>query len=297
MNELLIEILGGLAVGASLGLVGAGGAILSVPIFEVLLGHDPKEAIAEALLVTCAVAAVSAARAAAARTVDWPRVLLLGVPGMAGAAIGGWFAHTIPDMVQMTMFGIVALIAAWKMAQSPRTDHEPTGVATAGMQVGSGAQPSARADAQPSARADAQPSARVQARPRAAPFALAEAGAVGLGIGVLTGVIGVGGGFLLVPALVLLLRAPMRVAVGTSLAVITMNSAIGFIGNRMGDANEVHPDWQAVAVVAAFGIAGSLIGSSVAGRLPAPVLRKVFAAILVCVAVLVIARQFVGKAS
>lgn len=277
MNELLIEVLGGLAVGASLGLVGAGGAILSVPIFEVLLGHDPKEAIAEALLVTCAVAAVSALRAAAARTVDWPRVVLLGVPGMAGAAIGGWFAHTISDTVQMTLFGVVALIAAWKMAQSPRAEQVPTEIALTGAPLDAGAV--------------------AQVAPRAAPLALAEAGAVGLGIGVLTGVIGVGGGFLLVPALVLLLRVPMRVAVGTSLAVITVNSAIGFIGNRMGDANEVHPDWQAVAVVAAFGIAGSLIGSSVAGRLPAPVLRKVFAAVLVCVAVLVIVRQFVGNAS
>ncbi len=292
MTELLIAIAGGLLVGASLGMVGAGGAILSVPIFEVLLGHPPKDAVAEALLVTFAVAAVSTVRAARARLVDWHRVVLLGVPGFIGAALGGWLAHDLPDRVQMGLFGAVALVAAWRMAlaapkDAPDTVPDANGGPTSGVapHAAAGA-PAALEPPVPPARAPIPASTRRLTR-----RALVEAWFVGLGIGLLTGLIGVGGGFLLVPALALLLRVPMRVAVGTSLAIIVLNSAVGFVGNRLGDPREVHPDWLAVGVVAGFGIAGSLLGSALAGRVHVVALRRTFAALLVVVAVVVVFRH------
>lgn len=280
VTELLIAVAGGLLVGASLGMVGAGGAILSVPIFEILLGHPPKDAVAEALLVTFAVAAVSAARAARVGLVDWRRALLLGVPGFVGAAAGGWLAHDLSDRVQMGLFSVVALVAAWRMASMPTEGRPKPGA------------PNADTGVQGERAVNAARAVRTEPPRRRA---LLEALLVGFGIGVLTGLIGVGGGFLLVPALVVLLRVPMRVAVGTSLAVIVLNSAVAFIGNRVGDPRAVHPDWIAVAVVAGFGIAGSLVGNALGGRLPAHTLRRVFAALLVLVAAVVIGRQVLGS--
>jgi len=78
----------------------------------------------------------------------------------------------------------------------------------------------------------------------------------------------------------------------TALPFITLNSGVGFLANRMADTRDVHPDWQAVGVVILCGIVGSLIGSNVAARLPHKTLRRVFAALLVVVAVLTVAQQF-----
>lgn len=262
-HELAFEIAGGLLVGASLGLVGAGGAILSVPIFDVLLGHDARSAVAEALVVTCAIAVASTIGTVARGALDWRRVMLIGVPGMVGAAAGGWVGGWVPDTWRMVMFALVALVAAWRMAA-------PTSVAE---------------DGATGATAPGSPAATH------ASLAQFEVVLVGAGIGVLTGLVGVGGGFLLIPAMVLLLRMPMSAAVPTSLAIIALNSAVGFFGNRLGDAAELHADWQAVAVVAAFGIAGSMIGGRLAGRLPALLLRRIFAVVVVLIALLVLARQ------
>ncbi len=190
MNQWVGEIIGGALVGASLGLVGAGGAILSVPIFGVLLGHPPRDAVVEALLVTGTIAVVGAARAAMRRGVDWPRVALFGVPGMAGAAIGGWGAQWLSGPAQMGVFALVAAVAAWRMA---------FGTQPGGAQQPHGAQQSGHAAAPHSADAPAAP-------PQHPARAAAEAIGAGLGIGVL-GVIGVGG-FLLVPALVICCACP-----------------------------------------------------------------------------------------
>jgi uncharacterized membrane protein YfcA len=256
VTELLIQIVGGFIVGGSLGLVGAGGAILCVPIFAVLLGHESKDAVAEALVVTCIVATVSALRAASARQVDWTKVALVGIPGMIGSALGGWAAHWLNDFVQMALFAALALVAAWRMV----------------------------AQGEPHEAATRTRSSETMER-------MAAVG-VGGGIGVFTGLVGVGGGFLLVPALSLLLRLPMRLAIGTSLSIIALNSAVGFVGNRVGDPRDVHPDWQAVAVVALCGVIGSLAGARISQRLPQHVLRRVFAALLVVVALVTLLHQW-----
>ena len=115
--------------------------------------------------------------------------------------------------------------------------------------------------------------------------------AAGLAIGVVTSVIGVGGGFLLVPALVLITRLPMKRAVGTSLLVIAANSLVGVMSNLVFD-RELggQVGVSAVAIVAGCGIVGSLAGSRDASRAPAVVLRRVFAAVLVLVAIAMVAR-------
>jgi len=250
MIDLAVEILGGALVGLSLGLIGAGGAILSMPIFTLVLGHPLGVAVLEALAVTAAIATFSGARAALARQIDGARLLAFLLPGLAGAWLGGPIGAWLDDKVQAYLFAALALVAAWRMV------------------VTSAAAEAAEDDA-------ARPSAK----------ALAAAGAIGLSVGVLTAVIGVGGGFLLIPALVLVARLPMKRAVGTSLVLIAANSAVAFASNaHHGRENFAAIEWKPVAIVAACGIAGSVAGSALSARLPAKALKRVFAVILVLVA-------------
>jgi len=160
---LLYALLGAALVGISLGLLGSGGSILTVPILVYLLGHEEKAAIAEALAIVGLISLAGAARAALRGMVDWRRVLLFGGPGMAGAVLGGLLARWVPGAAQVAMLGAIMLIAAYMMAR--RKDRE-----------------------------------RPVERPTPALLIILQ----GLGVGMITGLVGVGGGFLIVPALALL---------------------------------------------------------------------------------------------
>ncbi len=258
--QVLLATIGGIVVGLSLGLVGAGGAILSMPIFTVVLGHAVGVAALEALAVTGAVALVSAARSALARRVDLPRAAAFALPGMAGAWLGGPLAKALDARLQSVLFAALALVAAWRMLAAPSPSPA---IATA---------------------ADAARPARDRAR------TIVLSALCGAAIGVLTSVLGVGGGFLLVPALVLVTRAEMPIAVGTSLAVITVNAAVGLLSHARADGAFGAIAWTPVAIVAGCGIAGSLAGGRLGSRLSPRALRRVFAALLVVVAGLVAAR-------
>ena len=254
-GPLAVEVLGGVLVGLSLGLVGAGGAILSMPIFLLVLGHPTKVAVLEALAVTGSIAAFGATRAAIARKVDARTAAAYFIPGMLGAWIGGPIGKQLDDRVQALLFSVIAIVAAWRMLAAP-----PAG-GTAATQRGVGA-------------------------------SLALAIVAGFAIGVLTGVIGVGGGFLLIPALVLLSRVEMHLAVGTSLALIALNAAVAFLSNaRQSPADFDLVSWKAVAIVAVCGVVGSVVGGRLASRLPAPVLRRIFAVVLVVVAIAVMVKS------
>lgn len=268
MDELLIEVASGVAVGLGMGLVGAGGAIFTVPVFGTLLGHDAKLAIAEALAVTGCVAAVSGAVAGARRMVDWPRVASFGAAGIVGAQAAAPVAVRMAASVQVAMFAAVAGYAAWRMWASAG------GVGDGAKTGGAGAESDARGS-----------------------VALGEGGgkdrrawwkpyAVGFAIGMLTSVLGVGGGFLLIPALAVLEGLPMTRAVATSLVVIAINAAAGLAGlwiNGGFDADAFHG--RPVAIVAGCGVAGSVLGAAIQRRVPQGMLRRVFAVLLVAVAV------------
>lgn len=255
-GTIALEVLGGLAVGASLGLVGAGGAILSMPIFALVLGHGTQVAILEALIVTGAIAAFSAVRSALAKSIDYPRAAAFALPGLAGAWLGGPLGNMLDDRAQAWLFAALALVAAWRLLAP-----------------------------QPEASADGGV-ARLRGR------ALAIAIVAGFAIGILTALLGVGGGFLLVPALVLLARVPIKLAVGTSLSVIAVNAAVAYLSNARSSPEAVQGiAWSAVGIVAGFGVGGSLLGARLASRLPAAVLRKTFAAILAVVAVAIVVQS------
>jgi uncharacterized membrane protein YfcA len=122
--------------------------------------------------------------------------------------------------------------------------------------------------------------------------ALGIAALAGLAIGVLTSVIGVGGGFLLVPALMLVTRLPIKQAAATSLLIIAVNSVVGVASSAFYQReNFAAVDWTPVAIVTSCGIVGSVVGARFASRLPAAVLRRIFAAVLVLVAVGVVLKE------
>lgn len=239
---MLTALLGAVAIGLVLGLLGSGGSILTVPILVYLAGQPDKVAIAESLAIVGAIAAVGAASYARQGLVDWRSVLGFGVPGIVGTYLGAVLAAYVPGAVQLTLFGVVMIAAAWPMLKG-----------RAGL-----------------AHTDRSP------RP-----AWAVAG-LGASVGVMTGLVGVGGGFLIVPALVLLVGLDMRLAVGTSLSIIVLNCVTGFLKylDVLADAGSA-VDWRLVGAFAAIGIVGSLVGSRLSQRVPQTMLRRGFAVFLV----------------
>jgi hypothetical protein len=245
---LLAAILGALAIGLSLGLLGSGGSILTVPVLHYLL-HQPEQlAIGGSLLVVGLIAAAACIPYAIARQVDWRNVLWFGLPGMLGAWLGASLARWVPGPAQLVLFAVVMLVAAWRMLQSA-----------------------------PVAAGDHRPH----------PFAII---AGGTAVGALSGLVGVGGGFLIVPALVLLAGVPMSGAVGTSLAVIAMNSFTGFGKyQQVLEAKGVALDWHALLLIAAIGVIGSIAGNRLGQRLPQSSLRRLFGIFLVAMGIFVAA--------
>jgi uncharacterized membrane protein YfcA len=243
---MLAALLGALAIGLSLGLLGSGGSILTVPVLHYLLGQPEQAAIGGSLLVVGVIAASASLPYAFTRQVDWSKALSFGVPGMAGAWAGASLARWVPGVVQLALFAVVMLLAAWRMlASAPLAQRGDT------------------------------------------PHPLAVV-ASGTAVGALSGLVGVGGGFLIVPALVVFAAVPMASAVGTSLVVIAMNSFTGF-GKYLHvlEAKGVALDFRVLLVIAAIGIAGSLLGHRIGRRLPQAALRRLFGAFLVVMGVFV----------
>jgi uncharacterized membrane protein YfcA len=228
-------------IGLSLGLLGGGGSILTVPILVYVLGFGAKESIAMSLAVVGTVSLFGSLSHWRAGNVSLRMALIFGLFTMVGAFGGARLAAFVSGQAQLTLFAGVMLAAAVSMLRPEKRD---TGV-------------------------DARE------RTRSLPW-LATA-AVGIGVGALTGLVGVGGGFLIVPALVLLARVPMKQAVGTSLLVIAMNSASGLTGYL----GQVEVPWVFMALFTAVAIGGTLVGARLVRLVSAVQLRRVFAGFLV----------------
>lgn len=223
-------------IGLTLGLLGGGGSILTVPVFVYVLGFEAKEAIAMSLAVVGAVSLVGAAGHWRAGNVDLRAAVAFGAFAMAGTFGGARLSAFFSGAAQLTVFAVVMLAAAVFMFRGRHDDGEAA-----------------------------------PGRMRLLPTA-----AVGVGVGVLTGLVGVGGGFMIVPALVLLARVPMRRAVGTSLLVISMNAATGFAGYL----GRVEVPWGFMAAFAAVAVAGILAGAWLVRFVPQRALRRGFAVFL-----------------
>jgi uncharacterized protein len=234
-------------VGLSLGLLGGGGSILTVPILVYVVGYDPKLAIAMSLPVVGVTSLVGALSHWRAGNVNLRTAGSFGAVAMLGAFIGAKGAGYLSGTVQLAILGVVMLLAAAQMFRSARrSEPEPATLSTSEHSVG----------------------------------VLA---AVALGVGVLTGVVGIGGGFLVVPALVVLARIPMKQAIGTSLIVIAMNAAAGFAGY----AGQVQMPWGFLAGFTAVAVAGILLGTYLVRFVSQRALKQGFAVFLLCMGVFV----------
>ncbi|MCB9726864.1 MAG: TSUP family transporter [Deltaproteobacteria bacterium] len=235
-------------MGLTLGMLGGGGSILAVPILIYVAGLGPKEAIATSLLVVGATSLVCAAQHARAGYVRWRTGLVFGAVGMVGAYGGGWVAQFFSGTVLLLLF--------------------------AGMMVAAGL-----------AMIRRRPTAEL-APPTHEP-SLWKASGQGLLVGAVTGLIGAGGGFLLVPALVLLGGLGMRAAVGTSTLVIAMNVFAGFAGH----AAHVTIDWTLAAWVIGFAVLGSVAGTTLTRRLNPARLRAAFGWFVLAMAGVIVWQQ------
>lgn len=238
-------------IGVSLGILGGGGSILTVPILVYLAGQESKEAIATSLFVVGVTSLVGLVPHARAHRVRWRTGLIFGSVSMVGAYGGGRLAEYVPGTVLLIAFALMMLATAVAM-----------------LRKGAG-----REKAEREAPRSEMPVKLVVTE--------------GLVVGAITGLVGSGGGFLVVPALALLGGLPMSIAVGTSLLVIAMKSFSGLAGHLSG----VQIDWGLALTVTAAAVVGSLIGSRFAGRIPQDTLRKAFGWFVVVMGVFVLSQQ------
>ena len=247
---LTLTLAAAIGVGISLGLLGGGGSILTVPILIYVAGIAPKQAIAMSLFVVGVTSVAGLVPHARAGRVRWRTGLLFGGAGTVGAYAGGRLAAYVPSGVLLVAFALMMGLSAVAMLR--------------------------RRPGPPPIRAH-RPSAR------GAPRILGQ----GVAVGLVTGLVGAGGGFVVVPALVLLGGMAMPVAVGTSLVVIAMNSVAGLAGHL----GSVHLDWRLTLAVTGAAVLGSIAGSRLTGWISPERLRRAFGWFVVVMAVFVLIEQ------
>lgn len=237
------SLLAAIAIGISLGLLGGGGSILTVPALVYWAGLPPFEATSSSLVVVGLTSVSAALQHARRGHLRFRAALLLAATGIPGSFAGSILSRRIPETTLLLLFACVMIAAGLAMVFRPAW----------------------------------QTAARGSTR---------RVLAAGIGVGVMTGFFGVGGGFLVVPTLVLFAGVPMIDAVGTSVAVIAFNCAAGFAGRFSAP---IH--WIATLEFTLVAIAGSFLGAFLVPRIPVTGLRWAFGVFVLFVAVLMIVKE------
>lgn len=242
MTGLAVELVLGLAIGLSLGLLGGGGSILTVPALVYLVGQSPSAAVTTSLAIVGANSLIGASLHSRRGRLNWRVALLFGGSGMVAAYLAAGLSKWFSPNGLLVAFALLMLVIGGVMVSGKTRGLKPADGATPNWPVTLGA---------------------------------------GLGVGILTGILGVGGGFLIVPALVMLVGLPMQEAVGTSLLVIAANSAAGLLGHLSAGM----PDLGLILVFVGAGMLGLWGGTVLAHRLPAGRLQQGFALFVVVLAI------------
>jgi uncharacterized membrane protein YfcA len=258
----------GAVVGLSLGLTGGGGAIFAVPMLVYGLAVEPRQAVGISLAAVGATSLVGFLMRWKAGEVEVATGLTFAIAGMIGAPFGSWLSAQISESLMLTLFALLMLVVAalmWRRAETAdvvvnRRPDDADG---------------------PTCRRDAAGNLRLTS-PCAAVL-----GCVGVAAGVLSGLFGVGGGFVIVPALVLFSGMAIHRAVGTSLLVISLISAVG-VASHLSLGREIPFDITGLFV--GGGLLGMFAGIWASHYLSGPALQKVFAAAIVLVAMFMILR-------
>lgn len=239
-TSLLMALMLTLIVGLLLGMVGGGGSIVVVPILVYVLGLSASSAIALSLPIVGIISFVGAAVKAPRGEVHWRALLLFGISGSVGAILGARLTRLVPQPLLLLIFALLLLFIGIKMWQG---------------------------------KANYEESEHNECRTDRCVIA-------GWGVGILTGFLGVGGGFLLVPALRRYAHQTMKTATGTSLAIISLNSAAGFAAH-FGEVSGLLLLAALLITVALLGLWGGL---HLAGRISGHILAKIFAGVALSVA-------------
>lgn len=225
----------GSLVGLSLGVFGSGGSVLAVPILVYILGMGVKDAIAMSLVIVGITAATGAVQQYRQKTFCLKAAIFFSVVGIVGSYGGTWLAMLASPILQLFIFGLVMVIASVATMLKKEPD----------MDTGND---------------------ECYIRPDLA-------SGLGGGVGVLTGFLGVGGGFLIVPALNTLGKLKLRLAIGTSLFIITVNCAAAVVGYW----GKVNFHWPLTLIFVVFSALSSIVGVRLARKLHVRILRKAFA--------------------
>lgn len=271
--SIVIAVAAGVLLGLSLGALGGGGSILAVPVLVYLLGQDAAQATTGSLVVVGVTSLVGAVTAHRAGNVLVGRGVAFGAVAIGGAVVGAKASARVPDSVLLAAFAVLMLVLGSLMAarqvRSARSNRSAAG---------------APASTTPAAANPALDDPIITFSPTFAcqcPRALKVLVTATL-VGLLTGFLGVGGGFLVVPALTLALAMPIRYAAGTSLVVITLTSATA-LAVRSGVG--VTPDWTPVLVLTAAAALGGVAGAKIADRTDTRRLSLAFTVLVLAVAV------------
>lgn len=258
---MVIAIVGGLIVGLLVGSLGGGGAILAVPLLTFGLGLPPHEATVASLVVvgTGALVGIAQRRSSTSTgsSIRFTLGIAFGLAGLPGAFLGSRVAGMVDEDVLMSLFAVILAVVAFTMFRGTRSEKA------------------------------AETGDRRTPKWRTRAVTLATATATGF----LTGMFGVGGGFLVVPALTIALGVPIASAVGTSLVIVAINSAIS-LGLHAETATSL--PWPAIAAMSAATVAGTFAGTAVSRRAEPRTLKLAFAGILLVVALATAAQSIPG---
>lgn len=251
-------LIAGLMTGIVLGVFGSGGSIVTTPALLYMLDVDPKSAIAMSLGIVGITATMTAIHQWRMGNVNLKVTAVFGLFGVIGTYAGARIGVFTPVVIQLGVFALVMYAAAWRMLKS-KPAHKSLG------------------------------SAAVECLDGNCDLQYMHIAFHGIAVGVLTGVVGVGGGFLIIPSLVLLSGLSMKHAIGTSLSIVAIKSFAGFAGY----AGSVEIDFNLILSFSAIAIGASFVGSMVGQRLSGEKLKKGFGVFLVLVASYIIVKNVI----
>jgi uncharacterized membrane protein YfcA len=253
-------------IGLSLGLIGGGGSILTVPVLVYLFKIDPTQATSYSLFIVGSTSLVGAIRNYRLGLVNVQTALLFGATSITTVWLTRKFLvplipvsipighYTVArSFLTMALFAVLMLLASYSMIRNKKTGEEV-----------------------PESTSQSQAIRRFL---------------YGIGIGLVTGLLGAGGGFLIIPVLVLLLHLPMKQAVGTSLFIIALNSLIGFTG----DIGHFQVNWVFMFTITAIAVAGILIGSQLGKKIPGAKLKKGFGWFVLVMGIYILTKELFFK--
>lgn len=261
----IIGYIGALIIGATLGLIGGGGSILTVPVMVYILGINPVLATAYSLFVVGSAAMVGAFNNIRKGLVSIKTAIIFAVPAFIAVYLTRlYLVPLLPanlfsigslvvtkDIGIMVFFAIIMLLASFSMLRSKKDQGDNESM-------------------------------------EAIKYNYPMIGIEGFIIGILTGIVGAGGGFLIIPALVLLAKLPMKLAVGTSLIIISIKSMIGFIGDIQAG-REI--DWMFLLVFTGFAIVGIFLGGYLSNFISGKKLKKSFGWFVLIMAIYILIRE------